>query len=180
MRQKSEKKKECTWKRLLAVVLAAVLLPLTPLQPVKAVAGVTEMVSIQVTYGQTQARALATQINALRTNINNKNAASVASGGAVQTALPQLQYDYGLEQAAMQRAAEVALVYSATTRPDGNPISSCYSPSNVVENISCAGATVAQIYSSCTSAHSLSEYENMTNPSNVAVGIGHVTYNGKD
>lgn len=179
MRQKSEKKKECTWKRLLAVVLAAVLLPLTPLQPVKA-AGATETVSIQVTYGQTQARALATQINALRTNINNKNAASVASGGAVQTALPQLQYDYGLEQAAMQRAAEVALVYSATTRPDGNPISSCYSPSNVVENISCAGATVAQIYSSWTSAHSLSEYENMTNPSNVAVGIGHVTYNGKD
>ncbi|MBO5155023.1 MAG: hypothetical protein J6C00_11835 [Eubacterium sp.] len=181
MKQKRVEKGGYGWRRLLAVLLTVALLPVASLQPAKA-AGITETVSIQVTYGQTQARALATQINALRTVINNKNAASVASGGAVQTDLPQLQYDYGLEQAAMQRAAEVALVYSATSRPDGTLISSGYlsTNTNVVENISCAGSTAAQIYSSWTSAQAASEYANMTNASNVAVGIGHVTYNGKD
>ena len=178
---KRAEKRGRVWKRLLAIVLTVALLPLTSLQPAKAVAGVTETVSIQVTYGQTQARELAKKINALRTEIkiNNKNAAT--SGGAIQSKLPSLQYDYGLEQAAMQRAAEVALVYNATTRPDGNSIASAYPGlSNVEENISCAGSTAELIYSSWTSEQAPSEYANMINPLNVAVGIGHVSYNGKD
>ena len=135
MRQKSENKKGYVRKRLLAVVLAAVLLPLTPLQPVKA-AGATETVSIQVTYGQTQARALATQINELRTDINNKNAASEASGGADQAELPMLDYDYRLEQIAMKRAAEVALAYDNEYRPNSTGIATLYTSASVVENIS--------------------------------------------
>ena len=151
MRQKGEKKSEnkkgYIRKRILAVVLAAVLLPLTPLQPVKAAAGVTEMVSIQVTYGQTQARALAAQINELRADVNNRNAASAASGGAVQAKLPQLEYDYGLEQTAMRRAAELILAFNDELRPNNTRISTLYTNANVVENISAMGSTAAQIYS---------------------------------
>lgn len=178
MKQKSVEKRGYGWRRLLAVMLTAALLPLSPLQPVKA-AGATEPISIQVTYGQTEARKLAEQINALRTEINTKKQA--ASGGAIQTDLSKLEYDCGLEQAAMQRAAEVALVYNTTTRPDDTAIASAYPGlTNVVENISCMGSTAAQIYSSWTSNATSSEYKNMTNANKKAVGIGHVTYNGKD
>lgn len=170
---KRAEKRGRVWRRVLAVVLTVALLPIASLQPAKA-AGATETVSIQVTYGQTEARKLAEQINNLR---DTKSQEALAASG---TAIQALTYDYDLEQSAMQRAAEVALVYSATTRPDGNSVSSCYNTSNVVENISCAGSTAAQIYSSWTSAQAPSEYANMTSASNVAVGIGHVSYNGKD
>ncbi|MDD7642534.1 MAG: hypothetical protein PUK75_08690 [bacterium] len=181
MKQKSVERKGYGWRRLLAVVLAAALLPFSPLEPVKA-AGATEPVSIQVTYGQTQARALLAQINALREEINKKNAADVVSGGAAQTELSQLVYDYGLEQAAMQRAAEVALVYNAVTRPDGSGIASAYPRANsdVKESIGCAGSTAVQIYISWISDVNGTEYQRMTELSEGAVGIGHVTYNGKD
>lgn len=175
MKQKSVKKKRYGWRRLLALVFALALLPLTPLQPVKA-AGATEAVSIQVTYGQTQARELANQINALR-----KSADAIAvSNGAVR--VEQLEYDYGLEQAAMQRAAEIALVYNGQTRPDGTPIALAYPASNknVVENISCAGSTATQIYTSWTANQTAAEYTEMVDAVNHAVGIGHVSYNGKD
>ena len=184
MRQKGEKKSEnkkgYIRKRILAVVLAAVLLPLTPLQPVKAAAGVTEMVSIQVTYGQTQARALAAQINELRADVNNRNAASAASGGAVQAKLPQLEYDYGLEQTAMRRAAELILAFDDELRPNSTRISTLYTNANVVENISAMGSTAAQIYSAWAANQTASEYRNMVDETKLAIGIGHVTYYGRD
>lgn len=176
MKQMNEKKRGYGWKRLLAVVLTVALLPIASLQPVKAAN--TETVSIQVIYGQTQARVLATQINALRTSINAQNQAQITSDSAVQ--LPQLTYDYGLEQAAMQRAAEIALVYSTQQRPDGTAAASCYTNTNVVESIGCTGATAAQIYSTWVSNQSSAEYQHMTNASNTAVGIGHVSYNGSE
>ena len=179
MRQKSENKKGYVRKRLLAVVLAAVLLPLTPLQPVKA-AGATETVSIQVTYEQTQARELATQINALRADINNKKAASVASGSADQAVLPMLDYDYRLEQIAMKRAAEVALAYDNEYRPNSTGIATLYTSASVVENISAMGSMAAQIYSAWAANQTASEYRNMVDETKRAIGIGHVTYCGRD
>lgn len=179
MRQKRAEKRECILRRMLVVVLAVALLPLTPLQLLKA-AGATETVSIQVTYGQTQARALATQINALRTDINDQNAASAASDGAVQTVLPMLEYDYGLEQTAMQRAAEIALVYDAQYRPDGTRAVDLYLNQNAVESISCMGTTATQIYSAWAAIQTSSDYLHMVDPGYKAVGVGHVSYNGKD
>ena len=170
---KRAEKRGRVWRRILAIVLTAALLPLTPLQPARA-AGAAETVSIQVTYGQTEARKLADQINNLRETKSQE--ALAASGSAIHA----LTYDYGLEQNAMQRALEVALVYSPSQRPDGSAVSSCYSNASVVENISCAGSTAAQIYNSWTQAQAPSEYANMIYASNVAVGIGHVSYNGKD
>lgn len=171
MKHMNEKRGNSIWKKLVAVLLAVALLPVVPLQTVKA-AGI-ESVSIQVTYGQTQARELAVQINALRKSLSDES--SAVSGSAIQL----LEYDYSLEQSAMQRAAELALVYDTTERrPDGSDVSSAYTNSyNVIENISCAGATVDQIYNEWF--QSSSAYQNMTNLSKGAVGIGHVTYNGK-
>lgn len=177
MKNMKEKRGYPVWRKLLAVLLAAALLPVAPLQPVKA-AGATEQVSIDLTYEQAQARALAEQINKLRKNLND--AASVASGGAVQDELSQLEYNYSLEQTAIQRAAEIALVYDAQYRPNGTTVSSAYNDSGVAENISCMGSTAAQIYGDWTSNTTLSAYQNMIDRTKMAVGVGHVTYNGRD
>ena len=156
---------------MLAAMLAVVMLPFVYVQPVEAATG-TKTVNIQVTYGQKEARALAEQINTLR-----KNQAQNVSGGAILT---QLTYDYELEQTAMQRAAEVALVYDAQTRPNGMPVSSLYTNTNAVESISCMGSTASQVYNAWVSNQSSAEYQNMVNAACTAIGIGHVSYNGTD
>ena len=101
MRQTGAKRRYFVWQRLLAVVLVVALLPLAPLRQTQAADTNAETlsVSIQVTYGQTEARKILDEINACRS----------AEDKAV--------YDYGLEKCAMQRAAEIALTY-ITTRPD--------------------------------------------------------------
>lgn len=181
-RDMRRKREYPVWRRLLAVLLAVALLPVTPLQTTKA----AESVSIQVTNGQTQARALATQINALRNSLssNEPSEPSVPSGSAIRVqAPPQLVYDYGLEQNAMQRAAEIALVYDRKKRPDDTDVSSAYrNDPNVVENISMfsAGSMATQVYDAWISDKNASTYLNMIDASKTTVGIGHVTYNGKD
>lgn len=178
MRNMGRKREYPVWRRLLAVLLAVALLPLAPLQTVKA-AGAVESVSIEVTFEQTQARALAAQINTLRAKLSDES--SAVTDGAVQVNLPQLGYDYVLEQAATQRAAEIALVYSAQNRPNGSVVTSAYNNDfSVVENISGTGSGAAQVYSTWASAPTSPEYLNMTDPSKASVGIGHVTYNGRD
>lgn len=172
MRNMREKQGYPIWRRLLAVLLAVAMLPVMPLQTAKAA---TEPVSIQVTYGQSEARTLADQINKLRTDLNT---ASVASDGAVN--LPKLEYDNDLVKTAMDRAAEIALVYSSTYRPNNSLVSSVYNDSSVVENISYAGATALQIYSAWESNKTSPEYQHMTDASKKSVGIGHVRYNGRD
>lgn len=175
-RDMRRKREYPVWRRLLAVLLAVALLPVTPLQTTKA-AGDTETVSIQATYEQSQARELADRINALREDLNK--VASTVTDDPIRADLPQLGYDYGLEKAATQRAAEIALVYNSQERPDGTDVSlAYYNYSNVVENISYAGSTAAQIYSVWEKA--APEYRNMTDVSKKSVGIGHVKYNGRD
>lgn len=164
MRILKRRKEHQVWRRLIAVILAVALLPFTPLLQVQAA---SEEVCIQVTYGQSAARSLAASINTLR------NEQGAASGGTVG----QLTYDYGLEQTAMQRAAEIALVYSASSRPNGLAPSGCYTGSgDVAESIGCE--TEALIFSKWR--ESPSDLAKMVSPNYQAVGIGHAFYNGQD
>lgn len=173
-RDMRRKREYPVWRRLLAVLLAVALLPVTPLQTTKA-AG-TE-VSIQVTYGQSEARKLAEQINALRKSLSDES--SAVTDGATKVNLSELKYDNDLVKVAMDRAAEIALVYSSTYRPNNTLVSSAYNGSNVVENISYAGSTASQIYSTWLVPAS-PEYQHMTDASKKSVGIGHVRYNDID
>lgn len=155
-----EKKRGLFFRRMLAVMLAFLLLPFGSLSRVEA-AG-TQSVSISVTYGQTQARSLAAILNQYRTS----------SGIATL-----LQYDYDLEAKAMQRAAEIALVYDNNIRPDGSFVLGVYG-NDCVENIAYGTSAVETVCGSWMSDASGSN--NILNPSYTALGVGHVTYNGND
>ena len=99
---------------------------------------------------------------------------------AAQAEPPQLEYDYGLEQTAMRRAAELILAFNDELRPNNTRISTLYTNANVVENISAMGSTAAQIYSAWAANQTASEYRNMVDETKLAIGIGHVTYYGRD
>ena len=105
-------------KRLLLVALTLLILLGT------AAALADETVTFDLTYEYDMARAVLSGTNALRTGKdawywNSDNKTKTDLTGSLQP----LQYDYGLEKAAMERAAEIA-VYFAHQRPDG---SSCFS-----------------------------------------------------
>lgn len=75
----------------------------------------TRNVSIQVTYGQTDARNVYGMINSMRRN--SSDAWYWDTNNYTKTYCNNLQpltYDYALEQVAMKRAAEIALSYSHT------------------------------------------------------------------
>lgn len=110
MMRRGEKKTYSMLKRIVAVVLAAALLPLMPVQGARAADTGIETVSIQVTYGQTEARKMLDEFNQCRTQ-----------AGLSEPSI----YDYGLEKCAMQRAAEMALDYEYT-RPDGRRVDTIY------------------------------------------------------
>ena len=98
------------WRCVLAVVLAVALLPFAPLQQIQAAGVNTETVSIQVTYGQTEARKMLAEVNKIR-----------AEEGVAEPAV----FDYGLEKCAMQRAAENAVDYMGW-RPGGRSTYTIY------------------------------------------------------
>ncbi len=117
---------------LLALAASAVLAVSTV--PVKADDTVTTSSSSQiytgylenVQYHQTKARAMFTYVNDFRTA---GNAWVWNEDGTTKTEnikKDELEYDYGLEEIAMQRAAEIA-VYWDHTRPNGTPWYTCRS-----------------------------------------------------
>lgn len=162
--KKNNRKKHVWWSCLLALVLIVTMLPVMPVEETKA--ATTEAVKINVTYGQTEARKLVDHINAVRQRRNQQNQAAIASGAAVS--LVDLAYDYKLEAAAMERAAEVALSYQKGKTTTGTEMLSCLVPN---------AAGVCNGWSSSTSS---SEYNIMIDPSYRSVGVGHVVYNGHD
>ena len=83
-------------------------------------------VTVEGTYGQTEARAMLDMVNAFRTSEGTEGAAEAwwldpaGSGEHIAvTGLQPLVYDYALERRAMLRAAEIAVQFSHT-RPDGS------------------------------------------------------------
>lgn len=85
-----------------------------------------ENISYDVQYRQTEARKLFSEINSFRTS---KDVWYWSQGNAVRetpTDLKAFTYDYGLEKAAMIRAAEIAAYYSYD-RPNGESFLTAYS-----------------------------------------------------
>ena len=153
----------------------------------------TESITIRVQYGQSAARSMLDLINAFRTgsdawywNEDNKTKTRADD-------LSPLQYDYALEQYAMQRAAEIALFYDHE-RPDGNictteALSMIHSVSPYSYSV---GENIAAGYGSYTTAASVfngwqetdenyagqGHRRNMLDSEFTSIGIGHVFYNG--
>lgn len=164
-----KEKRAAIWKRILAVVLTVALLPVGGMQTARA----AETVTIQVENRQTDGQALMNLVNAYR----NSQTTQPQPGTGSAITVGQLAYDYGLELSAMQRAAEVALVYSNQMRPDNTAVSTAYNYGGTcVESI--GTGSISDVYTGWVT--SANDRANMVNAAYTVMGVGHVVYNGRD
>lgn len=108
----------------------------------------TTPVSISVQYGQTEARTILNMINEMRTS--STDAWYWKQDDTTKTYctnLQPLQYDYDLEKTAMQRAAEIAIIYSHT-RPNNKDTFSAFYENSVYYTY--AGENIAAGYGTLT------------------------------
>ncbi len=102
--------------------------------------------SFDMTYGQTEARSMLSSVNSFRTGSQAWVWDVSDSEKVYYNNLSKLTYDYGLEQVAMQRAAEVA-VYYAHTRPSGKSCFTAYtSIGGAAENIAVGYSTADAVF----------------------------------
>ncbi len=156
-------------------------------QSANANASGTRIISIELQYGQSEARDMLQMINAFRVNPseawawNESNTERVAYSN-----LSPLQYDYELEKIAMLRAAEIAISFSHT-RPNGTDCFTAFGTSSQYtykgENIAAgsrSNAAVFELWKETNEPYSGQGHRrNMLNHTYNAIGIGHVYYNGK-
>ena len=147
----------------------------------------TTPVSISVKYGQTEARTILNMINEMRTS--STDAWYWKQDDTTKTYctnLQPLQYDYDLEKTAMQRAAEIAIIYSHT-RPNNKDTFSAFYENSVYytyagENIAAGYGTADSVNDGWREDNELyagqGHRRNMLNSKFNCVGIGHVYYNG--
>ena len=147
----------------------------------------TTPVSISVQYGQTEARTILNMINEMRTS--STDAWYWKQDDTTKTYctnLQPLQYDYDLEKTAMQRAAEIAIIYSHT-RPNNKDTFSAFYENSVYytyagENIAVGYGTADSVNDGWREDNELyagqGHRRNMLNSKFNCVGIGHVYYNG--
>lgn len=147
----------------------------------------TTPVSISVQYGQTEARTILNMINEMRTS--STDAWYWKQDDTTKTYctnLQPLQYDYDLEKTAMQRAAEIAIIYSHT-RPNNKDTFSAFYENSVYytyagENIAAGYGTADSVNDGWGEDNELyagqGHRRNMLNSKFNCVGIGHVYYNG--
>lgn len=132
--------------RVLPIVLALGFIILWREEP----AGAAENVDISVEYHQEMARPIADMINKYRASGDawywNYNDTEKIQCGY----LPALEYDYELEKVAMQRAAELAVLYSHT-RPNGGRCFSAHASLGYFYYA--AGENIAAGYLTAESAH---------------------------
>ncbi|MBQ1407771.1 MAG: CAP domain-containing protein [Eubacterium sp.] len=137
-------------------------------------------VTFSVTYQQSSARNVTEYVNQLRTAgswyWNSSDSGKINTGK-----LSALTYDYELEKAAMQRAAEIALYYDHT-RPNGQAYSTAYSGSTMAENIAVGYETASEVYAGWLEENESyagqGHRRNMLGSGFTAIGIGHVVCNG--
>lgn len=150
----------------------------------------TTPVSISVKYGQTEARTILDMINEARTDSSyawywNKDDTTKTYCENLQP----LQYDYDLERAAMQRAAEIAVIYDHR-RPDNRDTFTVYGE-NLVTSYTRMGENIAAGYETAVSVNygwreddepygGQGHRRNMLSDKFNCVGIGHVYYGGTD
>ena len=147
--------------------------------PMWVVAADNYTIQYDVTYGQREARGMLSDVNSFRTSDTWEWNEADTEKTAV-TGRTALIYDYGLEKAAMKRAAEIALYYSHT-RPDGNKCFTAYGFS-----YGAAGENIAAGYTSASAVFEGWKEENenysgqghrrnMLSEGFSYIGIGHVT-----
>ncbi len=146
-------------------------------------------VGVSVTYGQTEARTILNMINEFRTGDDAWYWKSDNTTKKYCSNLSELEYDYNLEAAAMQRAAEVA-IYMQHIRPNGEVCSTVLGEDESGYTI-VMGECLAGGQKTAEAAFEawLEEDEDYSGQghrrvilgySNVAVGIGHATFKGYD
>jgi len=143
-------------------------------------------IPLTVTFRQETARTMLSMINEFRTGDeawawNEDNSEKI-----YYTGLSELVYDYELEKAAMQRAAEIVLSF-AHSRPDG---SSCWTAYPDAFEYGWKGENIAYGYSSASSVFvawredndpyaGQGHRRNMLNSNFASVGIGCAEYKGR-
>ncbi len=145
-------------------------------------------ITYDVTYCQTDARTILDMINDFRTGSDAWYWNEDNTTKTTLTNLSELTYDYDLEAAAMQRAAEIAVSYSHT-RPDGSSCFTVYSETStaivtfyVGENIAAGYTSAAAVFEGWQETND--DYDgqghrrNMLNSNFSAVGIACVYYDG--
>lgn len=172
------------FKKLISIAAAAVMvISFGSVPTVSAASGDTIETKVTVTYGQTEARSMLDMINEFRTGDdawawNESNTVKEEYDG-----LKELVYDPALEQAAMQRAAELIFKFEHV-RPNGSAVSTVF-PSGytaIGENIARGQETAEEAFIDWREDNK--DYEgqghrrNMLSSNYTAVGIAHVVYNG--
>lgn len=150
----------------------------------------TTTVGIDLQYGQTEARKMLQMINTFRSSPTDAwfwqedNVNKTTFNTQQDNRLSELQYDYRLEQIAMQRATEIALTFSHT-RPNGQDCFSAYGNflhHNSGENIAAGQSTASAVFESWQETREnyagQGHRRNMLSKDYNVVGIGHVYYNG--
>lgn len=147
----------------------------------------TTTITLEVKYGQTEARKMLDMINNFRTGSNAWEWNSSNTEKIYKKNLQKLEYDYGLEEIAMLRAAEIAVSFSHT-RPDG---SDCFTAKSKSGHTS-YGENIAYGYNALSTASSVfvawqetdenysgqGHRRNMLDEGFTQVGIGHAYVNG--
>jgi len=153
--------------------------------------GTIKEFTMEVKYGQTEARKMLSMVNNFRASGADAWAWNSGNTKKVQYYGDDLVYDYVLEKVAMKRAAEIAIKYSHT-RPDGTDCYTAYP--DAYENAS-KGENIAYgedgMFSKAEDVftawrednedyYGQGHRRNMLNGEFRAIGIGHVVYNGMD
>lgn len=173
-------------KRILSVVLALVMLitVFTAFDLTAFAAEETVTVNAAGTYYQSDVRKALSWVNTFRTGPDAWYWASDNTTKITVSGLQPLTYDYGLEQIAMQRAAEIAASFSHT-RPNGQ---SCFTATDSAGHSS-YGENIAAGYASGESVikgwrEDDKDYDgqghrrNMLNRNFTAIGMAGFQYNG--
>ncbi len=139
--------------------------------------------AITMKVGQTEARKFEKLINDFRTGSEawyyDQSGAKVSAGN-----LGKLSWDYGIEKAAIQRAAEAAVIFSHT-RPNGDSCFTAYPSSygrgeNLAAGHNTASATMEQWKETNEGYSGQGHRRNMLGSNYTAFAVGHVTLNGYD
>ncbi len=143
-------------------------------------------------YGQTEARSMLPMINSFRTG---SEAWAYDQSGNVVTypGLSYLTYDYELENIAMIRAGEIAIMYIVTgnlthERPDGSYVNELTTPygyyaagENILMGYGVGASQAMQLWKEDNYGYDGQGHRrNMLDSDYQGVGIGHVNVNGMD
>jgi|GEM_PF-2559763 len=146
---------------------------------------------VSCTYEQSAARGLLAEINRFRTSSEDAwyYSDDTKTTKTVCSNLGTLSYDYKLEKAAMQRAAEVAVSFGHT-RPNGSSASSVRDEFGITKNYygENLGAGTASVYSASNLLENLKETDenysgqghrrNLLGKNYTSIGMASVTYKG--